>query len=156
MKKLFFLLSIVALATLELNWPPALKFFYCQPDLLLIFSLALVFYQDFKTALFFAVLSGLIKDVFIPQTLALNAICFGVFSYALYRLRRQISTDEPYVRWGIVFLVTLLTNIILGLQILATGVIISPVIFLRNLIITSVYTMLLSPLVFKFTKKISA
>ena len=156
MKKLFFLLTIIILATLGLNWPNFLNFFYCKPDLLLIFMVALVFYTDFKTALLFGILGGLAKDVFLPWTLAINTICFSIWSYSVYRVGRQISTEEIYVRLAIVLVVALLNNFIIGLESLATGNIIPPGIFLRNLIVVSVYTSLLSPLIFKLTKRIAA
>ena len=156
MKKLFFLLAIVILATIELNWPSFLIFFYCKPDLLLIFMVALVFYTDFKTALIFGVLAGLAKDVFLPWGMAINTICFGIWSYAVYRLSRQVSSEEVYVRLAIVLAVVLLNNFIIGLQSVAAGNIIPPGIFLRNLIIVSIYTSALSPLIFKLTKKISS
>ena len=155
MKYLFFLLIIIILATLGLNWPIFLNFFYCKPDLLLIFMVALVFYTDFKTALIFGILSGLAKDVFLPWALPINTICFSIWSYSVYLLSRQISTEEAYVRWIIVLVVGLLNNFIIGIQSLAIGNIMPPGIFLRNLIIVSVYTSLLSPLIFKLTKKIA-
>ncbi|MBU4419078.1 MAG: rod shape-determining protein MreD [Candidatus Omnitrophica bacterium] len=156
MKKLNFLLVIVILATVELNWPNFLNFFYCKPDLLLIFMVALVFYTDFKTALIFGILAGLVKDVFLPWAQAINTVCFSIFSYAVYRLSRQISTEEDYLLWAIVLVVALLNNFIIGLQSVTTGNIIPAGIFLRNLIIASVYTTALSPLIFKLTKKISS
>jgi rod shape-determining protein MreD len=156
MKNLFFLLTIIILATLGLNWPVSLNFFYCKPDLLLIFMVALVFYTDFKTALIFGILAGLVKDAFLPWTLALNTICFSIWSYSIYRVGRQISTEEDYVRWSIVLVVALLNNFIIGIQSVTTGNIMPPGIFLRNLIIASVYTSLLSPLIFKLTKRIAA
>jgi rod shape-determining protein MreD len=154
MKKLFIFLAVIVLATLELNWPIVLNFFHCKPDLLLIFMAALVFFTDFKTALIFGILAGLLKDVFLPWPLAINTICFGIWSYLIYRLSRQISTEEIYVRLAIVLGVALFNNFVLGLYSIATGVIVPPAIFLRNLIIISVYTTLLSPLILKFTKKI--
>ena len=65
MKNLIFLLTIIILASLGLNWPIFLNFFYCKPDLLLIFTITLVFYTNFKTALIFGILAGLAKDVFL-------------------------------------------------------------------------------------------
>jgi rod shape-determining protein MreD len=156
MKNLFFFLTIVILATLGLNWPVFLNFFYCKPDLLLIFMVALVFYTDFKTALIFGILAGLVKDIFLPWPLAINTICFSIWSYCVYLLGRHISTEEAYVRVAVVLVVALLNNFIVGIQSVAAGNILPPGIFLRNLIIVSVYTSLLSPLIFKLTKKIAA
>lgn len=155
MKNLFFLFTIIILATLGLNWPTFLNFFYCKPDLLLIFMVALVFYTDFKTALIFGILAGLVKDAFLPWTLAMNTICFSIESCFVYRLSRRISTEVNYVRWAIVLVVGLLNNFIIGLQSVAAGNIIPPGIFLRNLIIVSAYSTALSPWIFKLTKKIA-
>lgn len=156
MKKLFFSLSLIILATLGLNWPKFLNFFYCKPDLLLIFMVSLVLYVDFKTALLFGILAGLAKDIFLPWSIAINTICFSILSYSIYRLSRQISTEEDYVNLVVVLVAALLNNLIVGLQSVTTGNIMPPGIFLRNLIIASVYTTVLSPLIFKLTKKIAA
>jgi len=156
MKKWSFLLIAVIAATLQLTWPVFLSFFNCKPDLLLILTIALVFYLDFKTALIFAIFCGLLKDVFLPSSLALNTILFSFWSYLIYRLSSQISTENDYVRLAIVLIVSLLNNIIIGLQSINSGNIIPPLIFLRNLIIPPVYTAALSPLIFKLTKRIVA
>ena len=156
MKKLYFLFAIIILATLMLIWPSGLNFFNCKPDLLLIFVVSLVFYTDFKTALFFSILSGLAKDLFLPWHLAINTLSFCIWSYLVHRLSRQISTENDYVRLAIILAVALLNNFIFGLISLSSGNILPPGIFLRNLIIISGYTCFLSPLIFKLTKKIAA
>ncbi len=156
MKKLLILLAIIILATLQLNWPAWLVFFHCKPDLLLIFALAMVFYLDFKYVLLCAALAGLVKDVFLPATLGFNMVLFCLWVYLVDRLNRQISAEEVYVRWAVVLIAAFLHNLVLGLASLAGGNIISPVIFLRNLFIVSVYTTLISPAVFKLAKKISS
>jgi len=156
MKKWLFLLTVIILTTLQLSWPSFLNFFNCKPDLLLIFVAALVFHTNFKTALVFSILSGLAKDIFLPGTVAVNTISFTIWCYLIYRLSRQISTENDYVRLGIVLIAALFNNIIIGLQSINSGSIIAPGIFLRNLIIPSFYTVILAPLVFKLTKRIAA
>jgi len=156
MKKWFFLLIAIILAAFQLSWPVALSFFNCKPDLLLALAVALVFYLDFKAALFFAVFCGLLKDVFLPSPFALNTILFSFWSYLIYRLSSQISTENEYVRLAILLIAALSNNIIIGLQSINSGNIIPPVIFLRNLTIPPVYTAALAPLIFKLTKRIAA
>ncbi len=157
MKRWFFLLlSIIGLAFLQLTWPVFLSFFNCKPDFLLILIVALVFYLDFKAVLVFAVLTGLTKDLFLTQPFAINTILFSIWSYLIYLLRRQISTENDYVQVAIVLIASLLNNIVSGLQIVGIGAVVPAGIFLRNLVIPSVYTALLSPLVFKLVKKIVA
>lgn len=156
MKKWLILLAIIIFTTLQLSWPVFLNFFYCKPDLLLILAIAFVFYLDFKAALILAFFCGLLKDIFLPGFFAINTILFGIWSYLLYRLSRQISTENSYVRLTIVLVISLLNNMIIGLQSINSGNIIPVGIFLRNLIISPIYTAALSPLVFKLTKKIAA
>jgi rod shape-determining protein MreD len=155
MRKLFFLFAIIVLATLGLSWPEFLVFFHCKPDLLLVFTVGLVFCTDFKTAVCFGILAGLAKDAFLPSGFGINTLCFGLWSYFTHRISRQISTKESYVRLSIIFVVALLNNVVLGLAVIASGSIISPGIFLRNLIVTTFYTTLLSPLIFKLTDKLA-
>ncbi|MDO8489238.1 MAG: rod shape-determining protein MreD [Candidatus Omnitrophota bacterium] len=155
MRKWFFLLIIILLVSLQLTWPVFLSFYNCKPDFLLILVVAFVFYLDFKIALVFTVLTGLVKDTFLPGVFAVNTFLFCVWSYLIYLLIRQISFENGYVRVVIVLIASLLNNIITGLEIINSGFIIAPGIFLRNLIISSVYTAALSPLIFKLTKKIA-
>ncbi len=155
MKKILIILAIILLATLQLNWPNFLYFFRCKPDLLLIFAVALVFYTDFKFALFCGILSGLAKDVFLPWGLGVNTLLFSIWVYGVSRLNRQISADEPYVRPVVVLACSLLNNLIIGLHGVSAGNIMPLGIFLRQLILVSLYTTLVSPLVFKLTEKIN-
>jgi len=156
MKKWPFLLIAIILATFQLTWPVALTFFNCKPDLLLTLAIASVFYLDFKTALILAVFCGLLKDVFLPSSLALNTILFSFWSYLISRLSSQISTENESVRLGIVLAAAWLNNIIIGLQSVNSGNSLPPVIFLRSLTIPAVYTAALAPLIFKLTKRIAA
>ena len=155
MKKWLLLLAIIILVTLQLIWPNFLIFFNCKPDLLLIFTVSLVFYLDFKTALIFGFFAGLAKDIFLPSSFAINTIFFGIWSYLVNCLSGQISTENNYVRLGIILIVTFLNNIISGLLIISSGGIIPLGIFLRNLIILLVYSVALAPLIFKLIKKIT-
>ena len=157
MKKLLWILfTIVILATLQLNWPVFLSLFNTKPDLLLVFTISLVFYFNFKIALVSAVLAGLLKDAFLPSPLAINTVLFSAWSYLIFRLSSQISTENSYVRLAIILIIAVLNNIVIGIQCLNSGSYIPAGIFLRNLLIPSVYTVALSPLIFKLTKRIAA
>jgi len=156
MKKwLLILLALIIFTTLQLSWPVSLRFFNANPDLLLIFSVSLVFYFDFKVALVSGILAGLLKDAFLPSALAINTFSFAVWSYLTFRLSSQISTENSYVRLVIILIIAVLNNAATGIQSLNSGSFIPAGIFLRTLIISSVYTTALSPLVFKLAKKIS-
>lgn len=157
MKKwLSILFVLILLTTLQLSWPVSLSLFNTKPDFLLIFVVSLVFYFNFKIALVSAILAGLLKDAFLPSGMAMNTVLFSVWSYLTFRLSSQISTENNYVRLGIILIIAVLNNSVLGIQNLNSGNYIPAGIFLRNLLISSVYTGAVSPLIFKLTKKISA
>lgn len=155
MKKWPIILVAIFLATLQLSWPTLLTFFRCKPDLLLALAVVLVLYLDFKTALALAIFCGLLKDVFLPGPVALNTILFLSWSYLIHKLSRQISTDHELIRLGIVLVVVFLNNLFTGLAAINSGNIILPTIFLRNLIIPTIYTAALFPLIFKLIKKVT-
>jgi rod shape-determining protein MreD len=156
MRNFFIFFSLITLATLQLSWPEGLRFFHVKPDLLLVFTVSAVFYFDFKVALAAAVLAGLLKDTFLPAEQAINTVLFSIWSYAVFRLCRQISIENNYIRLAIILIVAVLNNIILGIHSLNSGNVIPAGIFLRNLIISSLYTGAVAPLIFKLNKKISA
>ena len=156
MKKWLLLATVMVLTVLQLTWPEFLVFFNARPDLLLIFVVAAVFYLDFKIALVFGIICGLLKDAFLPGDFGINTILFTVWCYTIWKLGRQISTEHDFVRFAIVFIAAFLNNIISGVQSANLGNFIPADIFLRNLAIPSFYTAALSPLIFKLTKKITA
>ncbi|MBU0547500.1 MAG: rod shape-determining protein MreD [Candidatus Omnitrophica bacterium] len=155
MKKWLILFTVIMLATLQLSWPVCLSIFNTKPDLLLIFTVSLVFYFNFKIALISGILAGLLKDAFLPPVLAINTVSFSVWSYLTFRLSSQISTENSYVRLVIILIIAVLNNTVIGIQSLNSGNYIPASIFLRNLLTSSVYTVVLSPLIFKLTKKIA-
>ena len=155
MKKILLFLALIFLSVLQLAWPGFLYFFSCKPNLLLVFAVSLVFFMDFKTAFVFAVLAGLLKDLFLPGNFGLNTIFFAGWSYLIFRLSTQISTDNEYVRLFTVLAVVFLNNLLFGLIILNSGSSVYPGIFFRNLIIPSLYSVVLSPWIFKLIKKLS-
>ena len=156
MKKwLSVLFTLIILVTLQLSWPVSLSIFNTKPDLLLIFTVSLVFYFNFKIALVAGILAGLFKDAFLPSGMAINTLLFSVWSYLTFRLSSQISTENSYVRLMIILIIAVLNNTVLGMQSLNSGNYIPAGIFLRSLLISSVYTVVLSPFIFKLTKKIA-
>jgi len=156
MKKLLVFICPLVLAIIQLSWPPALSVFNVKPDLLFAFSVSLVFYLDFRIILAAAVFSGLLKDAFLPQALAVNTLLFAVWSYLAYRICSQVSTENNYIRASVVLILALLNNAATGVYLIKTGSIIPAGIFLRSLVLASLYTVLAAPLMFKLIKKISA
>ncbi|MDD5128196.1 MAG: rod shape-determining protein MreD [Candidatus Omnitrophica bacterium] len=156
MKKFLIFLSLIILTTLQLSWPQALSIFNIKPDILLVFAVSSVFYFNFRVALITAIFAGLLKDAFLPFGSAINTLTFSIWSYLSFRLSSQISTENNYIRLAIILIVAMLNNLVLGIYSLNSGNFIPAGIFLRNLVISSLYTAAVAPLIFKLNKKISA
>ena len=156
MKKILIFLSLIILATAQLSWPVFLTFFNTKPDLLLAFAISLVFYFNIRVALAAAIIAGLLKDAFLPKETAINTLFFAAWSYLAFRLSSQFSTENNYMRLAVILFLCLLNNIALGIQSLNAGNLIPAGIFLRSLVLSSAYTGLVSPLILKLTRKISA
>ncbi|MFA4988990.1 MAG: rod shape-determining protein MreD [Candidatus Omnitrophota bacterium] len=156
MKKLFLALVLIALATIQLNWPSFLVFFNNRPDLLLAFAIASAFRFNFRTALLLGLVSGLLKDAFLPSAVAVNTFTFGIWVYLVFRLSSQISTDNDYVRLAVMLIVALLNNLVLGFHVLGAGSYLPAGIFLRNLVLSSIYTGAVFIPVMRLSGKVSA
>jgi len=154
MKKLFYLLTVILLGLLQLNWPGFLSFFNSRPDLLLIFAVSAVIYLDFKSAFVLGAFCGLIKDVFLTGVFGTNILLFCALCYLVFRLSRQLSTETDLIRLGLVCVAVLLSNVVNGIQSAYSGGIPAGI-FLGNLFFSTGYTLVLSPLVFKLTRKIA-
>ncbi|MCK9571998.1 MAG: hypothetical protein M0Q96_01825 [Candidatus Omnitrophica bacterium] len=153
MKKWLFGLLIICLGVLQLSPIGILNFFNLKPDLLLIACLASVFFFRFKYAFLISIFCGLFKDAFLVYPATLNTISFAAWSYIIFRVAKEISTDNILVKVGLVFLVALLQNIIMAVLSSYYGVI-SLGIYLRVIIFASIYTAFVSPLIFILSKKI--
>jgi len=153
MKKWLFVFFTLCLGVLQISPLGALTPFNIKPDLLLIAALSAVFFFEFKYAFFLSVFCGLFKDVFLVYPLTLNTFLFALWSFVVFKAAKEISTENILVKIGVVFLVALLQNIITGIACSYAGLI--PLgIYLRVVILGSIYTAAVSPLVFKLTKKI--
>lgn len=153
MKKWLFLFLAFGLGLLQLSPLGVLTPFNIKPDLLLIAALSAVFFFEFKYAFFLSVFCGLFKDAFLVYPLALNTFSFALWSYLVFRVAKEISTENILVKIGVVFLVALLQNIITGIA-CSYGGIVPAGIYLRVVVFGSIYTALVSPLVFKLAKVI--
>jgi len=151
MKKWPFIILIFCLGLLQLSPLGALTPFNIKPDLLLIAALTSVFFFEFKYAFLLSVFCGLFKDVFLVYPLVLNTFTFALWSYLVFRVAREISTENILVKVGVVFLIALLQNIIMAIASSYSGII-PPGIYMRVVLFGSIYTAAVAPLVFKLAK----
>lgn len=143
-----FWLGIVILGILQVTVLDYAKIFNVKPDLLLIsISLAsLVF--GLGEALVLSVFAGLFKDVIGIGTFGINTFLFTLWSLLIGKLAKEISIENNFRRTTLIFIITILHNIIMGLTFVYCGKSIPLGLFLRIVSIESIYTAGISPLVF--------
>lgn len=152
MKKLFFLLLILIAVFFEVSFLGSFRIFNAKPNLLLILVVIASLSFELRWALFFCILAGALKDVFCADIFCLNTLMFGLLSFLIARLSREITIDNYLVSIILVFFVVFFSGIIVRLAYVYSGRYISLGIFLRTAFFESLFTMLVVPLVFKIVK----
>jgi rod shape-determining protein MreD len=149
MKNLAFLVVILILYILQITLLDFFRVFNVKPDLLLIAVVFASLIFDLRWALPFGVLSGVFKDTFSATTFGTNTLLFSLWSFLIFRLAKKISIDDDFRSAILIFIVSILHNIIIGLLFIYSGNALPLGIFLRIICISSIYTALVLPLIFR-------
>ncbi|MFH0935326.1 MAG: rod shape-determining protein MreD [Candidatus Omnitrophota bacterium] len=154
MKNWLFFLVILFLGVLELTVLGYFKIFNIKPDFLLISAVLASLLLKPQPAIALSLSAGLIKDCFSSNLFGINTVLFVLWSFLILKLNRKISLENNFLRLGLVFVVALLHNTASGIILLYLGRAIPAGIFLRMVLIGSLYTTLVSPLVFGIIKRV--
>lgn len=152
MRKLLFLFIIIACALLETTVLNSFRVFNTKPELLLTLVVIVSLGFELRWAIFFSVFAGLLKDGFSINHFGINTILFGLWSFMLVRLARKISVDNDLIRVIVLSLVLVLNSIVLKIIFFYSGKFIPIGIFMRTVFFSSAYTILVSPLLFKYIR----
>lgn len=156
MRKRFFLLIIVILALLQVTILNYFKIFGVKPDLLLISAVvAGLFSSDLKWVLFLSVFCGILKDALATNAFGINTLLFPLWSFLMMKLSKKISIDNNFIPAVLIFIIRVFDYIIARLIFLFFGSTIPIGIFLRIVFLESLYTALVSPLLFKISEDIT-
>jgi len=148
-RKSIIFVIIAGFGVAQLSIADFFKVFGVKPDLLLICVVFASLNFNLRWALIFSVFAGVFKDVFSANTFGLNTLLFALWSFLIVRLAREISIDDEILRAILILAAVALHNIICGLVFIYCGKFIPPGIIVRIVLIESVYTALVSPLVFR-------
>lgn len=147
MKKWPFFVFIVLCALIQISVLQVVRVFGIKPDLLLIGMVLANLLFDTPQAIIVSLFCGLMKDIFAPTLFGPNVILFVVWGLCISRLNREISIDNMYLRVALVFAVSLLHGIASGLYFISAGAYIPFGIFLKIVVVGSIYTALALPVV---------
>lgn len=153
MRNWLFLLVLVLIGIFQVTFLEFFKLFGLKPDLLLIgMVVANLFFSRRSWAILFSIFAGAFKDIFTTGAFGINIVLFSLWSFLIARLSKKIALDTDFMRLALVFLVCLLHNIITGLIFANQGRGIIWGMFLRIVTIGSLYTTLVSALLFRLTR----
>ncbi len=143
----------IILGLLQITILDYFKVFGVKPDLILIAVFIAALFLGLKSALGIGLLAGVFKDAFTSNALGFSAVLFPVWIFLITRLIRRVSIEDNISRILLLFVVTLLNNVISGLILSYSIGSLSLGIFLRITLLASIYTVLVFSLILKMIKK---
>jgi len=149
MKSFIFFPVIIILGILQLTVLDYFKVFNLKPDLFLIAAVMAGLIFNLRWALALSIFAGLFKDIFGVTSFGLNSLLFPLWGLLIVRLAREVSLDNIFMRMGLVFIICVIHNTISGIIFIYSGNFVPLGIFLRIVCFGSLYTALISPLLFK-------
>lgn len=152
MRKSLFLVTVFGAFLLQVTAVNHFKIFGIKPDLILISIVLVSLFCDFKLALPLSIAAGALKDIYGTGTFAVNAILSGLWSFLVMNLSRRVSMDINLTRAVLVFIIAILNALAMAIFLWYLGTAVAFGIFLRASFLDSLYTALLSLLVFKIFK----
>lgn len=153
MRNWLFFAVILILGVLQLTLLNYFKIFNIKPDLFLVCMVVASLLLELQPAIILSLFAGLFKDSFSSNLFGINTVLFALWSFLILKLNRKIALDNNFLRMGLVFMVALLHNTLSGITLLYLGRGIPLGIFLRTVLIGSIYTALAMPLVFSIIKR---
>jgi len=154
MKKIIYLFLISAAFLFQGTILDSFKVFSIKPDILLIFALAAGFYFDWGWALFFSLLCGVLKDALGANAVGINCLLFPLWSFSIVELSKKVTLDNNFICAGLIFIISVLNNILIRFLFAWLGRDIYPGIFLRITFLESFYSALTWLIIFKINVKL--
>ncbi len=146
------LLITLALGVLQLTCVEYLRVFGIKPDLLLLSVVIAGLFLEMRWAIIFGIAVGVFKDIFGLNNFALDVFLFGLWGFLTAKVSRKISIEDNLSAALLLFIIALLQNIFSGLVFVYSGNFVPPGIFLRIVLLGSLYTALALPLILKVAK----
>lgn len=156
MRRWIFLPIIVMLGILQVTVLDYFKLFGVKPDLLFLVTLTagFLFYFELKWVLSLGIFAGILKDILSPNPFGINTLLFPLWNFVTIKLSKKVSIENNFLRSIYIFIIVALNDIVTRLIYVCLGNFIPIGVFLRITFLGSLYTALISPLVFEAIKPI--
>ncbi len=134
MKTFLAFLAVLALGALQ-------SAFSRLPDFLLICAVIVTLTLPARTAIALCIFAGLLKDSFGANPFGINTVLFTLWCFLILRLNRKITIDNNFMRTLLMFIIAFTQSTINGIILLYLGMTMPPGIFLRIVLVDSLYSM---------------
>lgn len=158
MKKITIILILLLLALVQATILNLFSFLYARPDLLLISVIILSLSVDFKSLLVFALLGGVMKDIFSSGPIGFNTLLFPIWCIAVFLLSKKINFENMFSKVLLVYTVAFLNIITQIASYSFLSLIDFSMPYLRIVILAPLYTAVAAPLIvfiFNYENKIN-
>lgn len=145
-----YLFIIVLLGLIQVALVDAVKFATVRPDLIIIGVVVASLSFELPYVLILCLSAGILKDIFSPYTFGINVFILPLLGFLIVRLSKDLSWDNSWVRAMLISAVSLSYHLIVRSVLFFWGHFIPVGIFLRIALLESLYTALISVLVFKY------
>ncbi len=150
MRYWLFFLVILGVAILQSSAIDPLRIWNVKPDLLFSTVIIVSLLLEFRLAILFSLASGIFKDLFGVNYLAINTFLFPVWSYLVMQAVRRISLEGNLRQAAFIFIAAALNTLAGRIFFFATTSQIPLGIFLRTFLLESIYTTLVAQGIFVF------
>jgi len=152
MKLSTFLIVAIILGFAQVTCINYFSIFQIKPDLFLLIVFIAALFFELRYAITVAVLTGIFKASFGMGAVGIDILLFSLWSFLIIKISRKISIDDSLTRVLLFFVIALLQNISTGVILIYLGNYIPFGIFLRIVLLSSLYTAIFLPLVLKLAK----
>jgi len=149
MKKRSLYLVIVLLALFQATLLNYFRIFNVKPDLLLICAVFAGLVFELKQALLFSLVLGFLKDALAAQVFAAHIFYFPFLAAVTHFLAKKVPIETTLVRSVLIFLAVILIDLLKKFFQFSTENYFTLGVYLKVIILESLYTALVSPLIFK-------
>lgn len=146
------LLITFLLGLFQLTWLQYFGVFGVKPDLLLACVVMAGLFLETRRAVAFGVGVGMFKDLFGLSHFGPSVFLFGLWGFLAARITREISIEDNLSAGALLLVIALAQNILSGFALIYSGGLVPPGIFLRIVLLGSLYTALILPLILKVAK----
>lgn len=152
MKVSTLLVITLILGICQLTLLDILRIFGIKPDLLLVTVVIAGLFLKTRLAVIFGVFVGIFKDIFSLTSFGLNVLLFSLWGFLVAKISRKLSIEDNLPAAILVLIIALLQNIASGLAFIYSGGFVPCGIFLRIVLLGSLYTALTLPVIIKLLK----